>query len=478
MGRVKGQTNSKPCMICNKRTIYRHGRYYDYTQEIGAKSYIGGSHTCTIDPTTAPRTYKLGQLVESTTPQSAPAPFVPHRPETHYCPICAADMVIRTAKRGYNSGKQFWGCSQYKAGCRGTRQVEGQPAPASEGTGWSNPVNMDDEPTIEPTIVEPEPTAPTTPAPTTEPTPGLDFNAILNGLVQNTIAQQVAQEISGKIDGLEDTVKAIATQVARDLTPRVHNISVTVGTAAAKTMTGRPHMKFERLLKSIARRKHVWICGQAGSGKTTAAQMIAEALDLPYQEISLGPATSQWDLFGFPSPDGKYVEPATSIRKVFEFGGILMLDECDNADASVLKAMNSALANGLATFPDARVAKHPDFVCIAGANTFGMGWNRIYVGSNQLDAATLDRFKFIPFDVDEEAELDWAGHDQKVWVEFVQKVRHAASERELRVVISPRASINGADELRDGDDFDLIADEYIWNKMSVEDSNMLKAAIN
>ena len=187
---------------------------------------------------------------------------------------------------------------------------------------------MDDEPTnepvAEPTTVEPEPT---TPAPTIEPTPGLDFNAILNGLVQNTIAQQVAQEISGKIDGLEDTVKAIATQVARDLTPRVHNISVTVGTAAAKTMTGRPHMKFERLLKSIARRKHVWICGQAGSGKTTAAQMIAEALDLPYQEISLGPATSQWDLFGFPSPDGKYVEPATSIRKVFEFGGILMLDE-------------------------------------------------------------------------------------------------------------------------------------------------------
>ncbi len=478
MGRVKGQTNSKPCLICNKRTIYRHGRYYDYTQEIGAKSYIGGSHTCAIDPTTAPRTYKLGQLVESTTPQSAPVQSVNPGAGYTYCPVCSATMTIRTAKRGYNSGKQFWGCSQYKAGCRGTRQVEGQPAPASEGTGWSNPVNMDDEPTIEPTIVEPEPTAPTTPAPTTEPTPGLDFNAILNGLVQNTIAQQVAQEISGKIDGLEDTVKAIATQVARDLTPRVHNISVTVGTAAAKTMTGRPHMKFERLLKSIARRKHVWICGQAGSGKTTAAQMIAEALDLPYQEISLGPATSQWDLFGFPSPDGKYVEPATSIRKVFEFGGILMLDECDNADASVLKAMNSALANGFATFPDARVARHPDFVCIAGANTFGMGWNRIYVGSNQLDAATLDRFKFIPFDVDEEAELDWAGHDQKDWVEFVQKVRHAASERELRVVISPRASINGADELRDGDDFDLIADEYIWNKMSVEDATMLKAAIN
>ena len=205
--------------------------------------------------------------------------------------------------------------------------------------------------------------------------------------------------------------------------------------------------------------------------------MVAEALDLPYQEISLGPATSQWDLFGFPSPNGDYVEPATSIRKVYEFGGVLMLDECDNANASVLTAMNSALANGHATFPDARVARHPDFVCIAGANTFGRGADRMYVGRTQIDAATLDRFKLLPFDYDEEAELDWAGHDQRDWVRVVQKVRHAAEERQLRGIVSPRASINGADELRDGEEWNNCADEWIWNKMSKEDSDMLKAVV-
>ena len=326
-------------------------------------------------------------------------------------------------------------------------------------------------------VIRPKGMTPVTPTPVADPG-NLNFNEILNGIVKSTISEQVTQEMMDKVEGLTEMAKAVATQAALDVTPREHNINITVNGAVVNSMSSRPHKMFERVLKSVARRKHVWVCGQAGSGKTTVASMVAEALDLPYQEISLGPATSQWDLFGFPSPNGDYVEPATSIRKVYEFGGVLMLDECDNANASVLTAMNSALANGHATFPDARVARHPDFVCIAGANTFGRGADRMYVGRNQIDAATLDRFKFVNFDVDEEAELDWAGHDQREWVLFVQKERRLARERNLRVVVSPRASINGADELRDGDDWNIIADEYIWNKMSDEDVTMLKQALN
>lgn len=38
------------------------------------------------------------------------------------CPICTADMVKRTAKKGANAGSKFWGCSKYPA-CRGTRTI-------------------------------------------------------------------------------------------------------------------------------------------------------------------------------------------------------------------------------------------------------------------------------------------------------------------------------------------------------------------
>src|SRR5258707_7082357 len=37
----------------------------------------------------------------------------PSAPGSVMCPNCGAPMVRRMAKRGYRSGKRFWGCSQY-----------------------------------------------------------------------------------------------------------------------------------------------------------------------------------------------------------------------------------------------------------------------------------------------------------------------------------------------------------------------------
>lgn len=38
------------------------------------------------------------------------------------CPYCGADLVKRTARRGSNAGKAFWGCSDFPK-CRGTRAI-------------------------------------------------------------------------------------------------------------------------------------------------------------------------------------------------------------------------------------------------------------------------------------------------------------------------------------------------------------------
>lgn len=38
------------------------------------------------------------------------------------CPVCQSGMVRRTAKRGANSGNEFWGCSRYP-GCKGIRAI-------------------------------------------------------------------------------------------------------------------------------------------------------------------------------------------------------------------------------------------------------------------------------------------------------------------------------------------------------------------
>ena len=36
------------------------------------------------------------------------------------CPKCNAPMVLRTAKKGTNAGKQFWGCSMFPK-CRASQ---------------------------------------------------------------------------------------------------------------------------------------------------------------------------------------------------------------------------------------------------------------------------------------------------------------------------------------------------------------------
>ena len=44
--------------------------------------------------------------------------------KSNLCPICGAEMVLRTARKGANAGNKFWGCSTYP-GCRGTRPYGG-----------------------------------------------------------------------------------------------------------------------------------------------------------------------------------------------------------------------------------------------------------------------------------------------------------------------------------------------------------------
>jgi cobaltochelatase CobS len=195
--------------------------------------------------------------------------------------------------------------------------------------------------------------------------------------------------------------------------------------------------------------------------------MVAEAMGLAFYERSMGMATSEWDLLGFRNADGDYVPGL--LREPYENGGVLMLDEIDNSNPSVLTTLNSALESGMCTFPDGAVARHPDFICIAGGNTYGTGPDRMYCGRTQLDAATLDRFANLDWDYDEEAELDWAGRDQIAWTRYVQTVRRHAMENSMRVVVGPRASIKGAVALRAGIDPAIVVKSFLWKGMSGDD---------
>ena len=51
-----------------------------------------------------------------------PDPVVEALPSAPGCPRCQSEMVTRTARRGAQAGKAFWGCPRYPA-CKGTREM-------------------------------------------------------------------------------------------------------------------------------------------------------------------------------------------------------------------------------------------------------------------------------------------------------------------------------------------------------------------
>lgn len=237
----------------------------------------------------------------------------------------------------------------------------------------------------------------------------------------------------------------------------VQRITLTKMDGSVREIEGRQHYKFPLLLAALSQRLNVALVGPAGSSKTTTAHNAAKALELAFEAISVGPMTSKADLLGFTDAHGKYHSTAT-VRRAVE-GGIMLWDEFDAANASVATYGNMLLANEEFGTAEGMKVKHKDFCLIAGLNTYGMGANRVYVGRNQLDGATLDRFVVIDWDYDEGLEAAIIGCARKspkldmaaggipsadTWLQTVHATRKACEKLAIRHVVSPRAAIHGA----------------------------------
>lgn len=214
---------------------------------------------------------------------------------------------------------------------------------------------------------------------------------------------------------------------------------------AWRAIDGHQHPQFKRLLTAAASRNveghhpNIWLAGPAGSGKTYAGKMIAKALGLPF--VFNGALANAFELLGFIDAGGSYHR--TAFREAFENGGVYMFDEVDGSDNSALLALNAALANGAAQFPDGRIERHADCVILASANTWGLGATAEYVGRSKIDAAFLDRFG-VRFDWQYDTALEVAISGHEGFARRVIAARERARQAGLKVLITPRASQAGA----------------------------------
>lgn len=240
------------------------------------------------------------------------------------------------------------------------------------------------------------------------------------------------------------------------------------------------HARLSWVIKALSAKSHVMMVGPAGTGKSHIAESAADALGLEYGVISLSPTTPNSQILGYMSATGDYVR--SLFRERYEHGGVFNFDEIDNSNPSTLAVINSGLSNGRMAFPDGMVKRHDDFRCVATANTYGRGADRQYVGRQQLDAATLDRFKIIDVPVDEvlEERLCLATGLGAARVTEVlahtRKLRKSAEKQKMRVMISPRASIGICKDLFVEDtpeDWTMAVEGWVFKGMSDQDRSKL-----
>lgn len=314
---------------------------------------------------------------------------------------------------------------------------------------------------------EPESAHDYTPQPAPVPAPDTSgavdaFAAMVSDIVRRTMADTP--------QGIDETaVRAIVDDATSELrAPNV--IQVHLPDRAPRELPGRQHAAFPRVLALANLRLHVFLVGPPGTGKTTLASQVADALDLNYGAISCYPTMPASQLWGFRNATGDYVR--TEWRERYEHGGVFLFDEIDNGHPGILAALNQALANGECAFPDGMVKRHPDLVIIAGGNTYGTGATRQFVGRTAMDAATRDRFVTVTVDIDEslESELAHAEHADRVqvdlWLTRVRRYRHNIDTHGLQVVASPRASISGARMLSAGISADDAAEMLILGSLT------------
>jgi cobaltochelatase CobS len=254
-------------------------------------------------------------------------------------------------------------------------------------------------------------------------------------------------------------IKLIQAEIAKLEIPRPTLLEIKQIDGSVQTL-GMSHAKLETLIKVCSARVNVLLVGPAGSGKTYAAEQVAKAFSLPF--YFNGAISSEYKLSGFIDAQGRLV--STAFREAYENGGVYLFDEVDGSLPAATLAFNAALANGFADFPDGRVNRHDDFICIAAANTYGGGATFDFVGRNKQDGAFMDRFATLRWDIDEALEL--AACPNTGWVRKVQRWRANAASKGLKVIISPRASFNGAKLLSAGLDEPTVAEMTVVKGMT------------
>lgn len=249
-------------------------------------------------------------------------------------------------------------------------------------------------------------------------------------LMEQLIATHLIKEkgdtiLQELIPSIDKYVKENYGAVTRAVSTKVVDTGVTLNEVT--------HEMFQPVLTYVINDIPVMLVGPAGSGKSYIAEQVAKAVNKAFYFTNA--VTNIAQIFGFKDASGEY--HPSSFYEAFKNGGVFMLDEMDASIPEVLTTLNAAIGNGYHTFPCGFVKRHPDFRLIAACNTFGLGADYKYIGRNQLDAASLNRFVPVYINYDTRIDSELAEGDEDL-VFFITKYREVLDKNKINAVCSYR----------------------------------------
>ena len=240
------------------------------------------------------------------------------------------------------------------------------------------------------------------------------------------IPEAVESALAEKIAGIVADVKAQVKIVKYEVHER----------GEVREVPGLKHKSFEECLDHLVACNHPWVYGPSGTGKTSLAAQLADALGVRYAGISASPGMSGAEFEGWllPTGAGGQFEHIESIFLDFvENGGLFLIDEIANLPADVASKLNMLIAQRKAwiskRFKNPEVIACKKFYLMAADNTSGRGGDRRFVRQQQ-DSALRNRFSYVRVGYDRDMESALFG-DDKALLGRVWALREKAAKAKL-----------------------------------------------
>jgi energy-coupling factor transporter ATP-binding protein EcfA2 len=208
---------------------------------------------------------------------------------------------------------------------------------------------------------------------------------------------------------------------------------------------------FQKIVDDLVLGQNVFLVGGAGTGKTTLAQNVAQALGRQFMTINCSQWTAPTEIIGGQTLDG-YQEG--KLIEAWEKGLVLILDELPKIDPNTAGLLNDALAKskipGAIIFNSRKesFARHPSFAVIATGNVWPNRESLAYGANNKQDLSLLDRFAGAVYFIEKNPELEVKLVGSQILWAWCNELRRLVEELKYEGQVSLRFMLTCRDTLR------------------------------